>query len=727
MKKRLLSVLFISTLLCVGSGSSVLLVDAAANDRPAPAQTYANEDKVAYYETSKIEGLKQDELLEGLAELMNTKHRYYTNYGDCRGAMAFSDEDPNNPANVILFYSGASFSNTWGGGNLYNREHVWCKASSGNLYKSVDNSSRGAGSDIHQLRPENPSVNSSRSNNSFADVGKQGTELKYNGQGIDCYNYNGKFEPRDGVKGDVARILMYMYTHYSIDVDYNTARSGISDSKTASKTGALYITNIVSTPSNQTDDAWNLLLEWNELDPVDSFEANRNDYCASITGVRNPYIDHPEFAPMIWDKTYSGAGALIDAGNMPTPDGSYLKLDETTTDLYVNETYQIAPITNIENPTFTYTSSDLSVANVTDTGLVTAVGAGESIITVQAGNLKASILVKVDDSQVAVITYELVTDMKEVYENDVIVIANKENSVALSKTQNENNIAGVAYTTDESANLIYNDNIQELTLKPGKVLGTYALKGSNGYLTSASSSDNYLKTSSELTENSSYQITIDFNGVATIKSKGDNTHNVIKYSESENIFASYEENNNQSDVVIYKKVVSTNDDFNIKASTALSFKADYLNGAIKDIYGVKLVFNATLNQEVADNATVGYIAIEKSYIETNGYSSIADFISKNGNQLSAVTSKANGILRAVKVVEQKISFALDHSDYSTEYLVACYLLDDNGVQISSEFAVSYQKVVEYYLNNDYLFNNMSTTEKEKLIALLNKLKTDKSK
>ena len=43
-----------------------------------------------------------------------------------------------------------------------------------------------------------------------------------------------------------------------------------------------------------------MLLEWHELDPVDEFEIQRNERCYSVQKNRNPFIDHPEFADMIW-------------------------------------------------------------------------------------------------------------------------------------------------------------------------------------------------------------------------------------------------------------------------------------------------------------------------------------------------------------------------------------------------------------------------------------------
>ncbi len=307
-------------------------VYAAQNDQTAPAQTYINETNLEQYYTQSsagsVTGLKGDDLLEQLAKIMILKHRYYTSYGECRGAMAFADEDPNDPSKIITFYAGVSIDNTWGLGNVYNREHVWCKSLSGGLFPKVSNGNRNAGTDIHQLKPTISSVNSARGNSKYADLGKSGRELKYNNQGIGCYEENDKFEPRDGIKGDVARILMYMYTHYSNEIDNNS---------TFQYAGALNITNIVYTSSNTKDAAWDLLLKWNELDPVDEFEIHRNNYCASITGVRNPYIDHPEYATLIWgDNPNVNPDKDPDVDNKTFDVKTTVQLGFSTDDSYTN-------------------------------------------------------------------------------------------------------------------------------------------------------------------------------------------------------------------------------------------------------------------------------------------------------------------------------------------------------------------------------------------------------
>lgn len=365
--------------------------------------TYVNEinDVYGFYTTSgyDVTGLKGDALLEKLAELMEVKHRYYNTYAELRSGLAYSDEDPNNSSNIILFYAGESFSNAWGQGSNYNREHVWPKNLSDGLYTKVDNSDRGAGADIHHLKPADPKVNSTRSNYAYADLNKSGTEIKYNNKGTGNYYENSKFEPRDEIKGDVARILMYMYTHYSSDVTANADRLDEDDTNTTSKTGSLDITKVVYTVEGTATAAFDLLLEWNELDPVDEFEMNRNNYCTSVTGTRNPFIDHPEFANMIWDDSYEGKGALSNIGE----GGEVKSISINASSVNVSiDNFKLLQVTfnplNANNRKITWSTSDASIAKV-DNGKVIGISEGKATIKATTSNGKtASCLVTVSST-----------------------------------------------------------------------------------------------------------------------------------------------------------------------------------------------------------------------------------------------------------------------------------------------------------------------------------------
>jgi hypothetical protein len=49
-----------------------------------------------------------------------------------------------------------------------------------------------------------------------------------------------------------------------------------------------------------------MLLRWNELDPVSAKEKERNEAIYNdYQHNRNPFVDHPEYARMIWDPTWN--------------------------------------------------------------------------------------------------------------------------------------------------------------------------------------------------------------------------------------------------------------------------------------------------------------------------------------------------------------------------------------------------------------------------------------
>lgn len=382
MKKRNIAAFILCSFFCLNN--SINIVNAGANEIIAPTIKYDAEYSESYY--SDIKGLKGNNLLEGLATLSQEKHLNYTSYDSVRGGCAYSDEDPSDPTKVIGFYTGWSIDNTWASGTYWNREHVWPQSLSNELFGES-----GAGSDIHHIRPEDPSVNGGRGNSPFAELDETSTWLS-NNRDTNCYKKDGYFEPRSDAKGDVARILMYLYMHYSNEVTANT---------NFNYAGNLVITKVVHTNSGTNQAAWDLLMDWNELDPVDTFESNRNNYCASVTGVRNPFVDHSEFANMIWDSTYSGDGALNDSGSS-TPVENYLKLSSSTLNLTEGKTYQLSPITNISNPSYTYETSNASVASVSSSGLITALSAGETTITVYCEDLSVSLALTVNEDTSAV-------------------------------------------------------------------------------------------------------------------------------------------------------------------------------------------------------------------------------------------------------------------------------------------------------------------------------------
>ncbi len=193
-----------------------------------------------------------------------------------------ADEDPDNSNNVILIYTGRSQdksfnSSTSGSSDAWNREHVWAKS------RGDFGTDPGPGTDCHHLKPADASMNSTRSNKDF-DNG--GTQVNDGGTPTDCYTDADSWEPRDEVKGDVARMIFYMAVRYE-------GEKGEPD---------LHIVDYTEENPDKDPQIGKLstLLEWNQDDPVDAFELHRNDVVYSYQQNRNPFIDHPEWVDEIW-------------------------------------------------------------------------------------------------------------------------------------------------------------------------------------------------------------------------------------------------------------------------------------------------------------------------------------------------------------------------------------------------------------------------------------------
>ena len=201
-------------------------------------------------------------------------------YAEVWDAISYTDEDPANTSNVILLYAGRSQAKTFRAGtssslDAWNREHVWAKS------HGFPNESQYAHTDLHHLRPEDVSLNSTRGNKDFDNGGTAVAEAPANKTDSDS------FEPRAAVKGDVARMLFYM------DVRYE----GADDSGTPD----LEIPNVAPTGSTAPQmGKLCTLVAWHLADPVDSFEQRRNNRIYELQKNRNPFIDNPQWVKAIY-------------------------------------------------------------------------------------------------------------------------------------------------------------------------------------------------------------------------------------------------------------------------------------------------------------------------------------------------------------------------------------------------------------------------------------------
>ena len=149
----------------------------------------------------------------------------------------------------------------------------------------------------------------------------------------------------------------------------------------------------------------------------------------------------------------------------------------------------------------------------------------------------------------AATTWNLVTNVSQLEAGSRVVIVAKDFNYALSTVQNDNNRAQVSITKGTDSTVTINSSVQILTLEAGNVSNSFAFNTGAGYLYAASSSKNYLRTETTLSDNSSWSITIAADGVATIKAQGSNTRNWMRYNSSSSLFACY--GSGQADICLY--------------------------------------------------------------------------------------------------------------------------------------------------------------------------------
>ncbi|MBT4333694.1 MAG: ribonuclease, partial [Candidatus Cloacimonetes bacterium] len=191
-----------------------------------------------YYDGT--EGLTGDDLKSALNDIIDGHTEL--SYTGVWNALKDTDEDPDNSDNVILLYTGWSVSDS--GYPIWNREHTWAK-SHGDFGNNAP-----CGTDVHHLRPTDVQVNGDRGNLDFDYSDNPYTTIP------GCFYDSDSWEPRDEVKGDVARMIFYMATRYE-------GENGELD---------LVVVDEVNTYPNPEHGKLSALLEWNTMDPPSVFE-----------------------------------------------------------------------------------------------------------------------------------------------------------------------------------------------------------------------------------------------------------------------------------------------------------------------------------------------------------------------------------------------------------------------------------------------------------------------
>lgn len=227
-----------------------------------------------YYST--LEGKAGNNLRQAIQDIIaNPNMVRVHNYGDVYNVLKEADQNPENSNQVWMIYNEQSISkidyqtdNSIIG--KWNREHIYSQSRLGlpstfipngtpdgiNVWRLTTGSNdiEASHDDLHHLRAVGGQENSTRNNRNF---------------GVD---YNGPAGNLGSWRGDVARAIFYMAIRYN----------------------SLNVVNgdPASSPTGQIGDLATLLT-WNNLDPVDDFEMNRNNIIYNWQMNRNPFIDNP--------------------------------------------------------------------------------------------------------------------------------------------------------------------------------------------------------------------------------------------------------------------------------------------------------------------------------------------------------------------------------------------------------------------------------------------------
>ncbi|AWH85739.1 hypothetical protein HYN59_11745 [Flavobacterium album] len=229
-------------------------------------------------------------LKSALATKITTTHTKQLSYQEAENAIKIVDLDPADATHTNLFMIYGFSSNMCPASTsddkdhrrrdknmdddgtaapcLWNREHTYPKA-----LGNPDLGTSGPGADVHHIRAADKKRNGDRNNDKFFD-----------GSG-NSFETGEQWYPGDEWKGDIARMMMYMYLRYGNQCLPKNVGVGAT----------------VATDPNMLM----LFLEWNAEDPVSQYEDNRNTYLGNAgnaygQGNRNPFIDNPYLATLIW-------------------------------------------------------------------------------------------------------------------------------------------------------------------------------------------------------------------------------------------------------------------------------------------------------------------------------------------------------------------------------------------------------------------------------------------
>lgn len=201
-------------------------------------------------------------------------------------------------------YYGLRGSNARKEGQGANKEHMipqsWFRGDPGQSEIKAD---------AQFVFPTDIFVNAMRSNYPHGKVEKEEAFENRYANGAPAVSKNGSktgwtkdsykaFEPINEFKGDIARAYFYFRVTYGLGIGLN-GNSVFQDS---------IKTNILGIYKGFFD----TYLQWDKVDPVDSFDVSRNNSVFKYNKIRNPFTDYPELIDSLLGKTtFKNKGILI--------------------------------------------------------------------------------------------------------------------------------------------------------------------------------------------------------------------------------------------------------------------------------------------------------------------------------------------------------------------------------------------------------------------------------
>jgi endonuclease I len=226
---------------------------------------------------SELDNLRGANLQAALGEAARAGHRPLA-YDEVWAALEVTDEAAGDEGAVALFYSGRTAAkadkvsdalNPGHGPDSWNREHLWPRG------RGVGEEGLAA-TDLHHIRATDVTCNAERGSRGFDRGGTPIDECAFRRDGD-------SIEPRDAIKGDVARMLFYM------DVRYD-GTDGTPDLR------------LMRTPGEGEATLGDLcrLLAWHTADPLAGDELDRHARVVDQQGNRNPFVDRPDLAGKLY-------------------------------------------------------------------------------------------------------------------------------------------------------------------------------------------------------------------------------------------------------------------------------------------------------------------------------------------------------------------------------------------------------------------------------------------